>query len=290
MSDTTNKAVFNRATGLLIIEVINSNPNGDPDKESDPRQRNDQRGEISPVSFKRKVRDLIEDKDGEVWKSIAQKLKIIDGFDILEKRDRDRKEIIKLLENDQEKFKQKFWDGRVFGNTFLEEGSSTSIKTGVVQFGLGVSIAPINIERLTTTNKSGVEEGKDRGMAPLSYRIVQHGLYCIPFFVNPTVALKTGCTLQDIELLTKVIPYAYTNTASYIRSQVEILHAWYIEHKSPIGSCSDFSLIDAFTPKKINDPEKPSISRVQYNIPVEKDLPEELKKKVFSIRDLMREI
>ena len=28
-----------RATGLLILEVVNSNPNGDPDRESDPRQR-----------------------------------------------------------------------------------------------------------------------------------------------------------------------------------------------------------------------------------------------------------
>lgn len=276
MSNKTNKEIFNRATGLLVIEVINSNPNGDPDKESDPRQRNDQRGEISPVSFKRKLRDLIEDKDGEVWKSIAQKLKINDGFDILEKRDRDRTKIIELLKNNQEKFKQKFWDGRVFGNTFLEEGSSTSIKTGVVQFGLGVSIAPINIERLTTTNKSGVEEGKDRGMAPLSYRIAQHGLYCMPFFVNPAVAYKTGCTMQDIELLTKVIPYAYTNTASYIRSQVEILHAWYIEHNSPLGSCSDFDLISALTPIKLKEPEKPSTSRAEYKIPTEKDVPDEL--------------
>ena len=28
-----------RATGLLVIEVVNSNPNGDPDREADPRQR-----------------------------------------------------------------------------------------------------------------------------------------------------------------------------------------------------------------------------------------------------------
>ena len=292
MSETIKKEIFNRTTGLLVIEVVNSNPNGDPDKESDPRQRNDQRGEISPVSFKRKLRDLIEDKDGEVWKSIAQKLKINDGFDILEKRDRDRKEIIKLLENDQEKFKQKFWDGRVFGNTFLEEGTSTSIKTGVVQFGLGVSVAPIHIERLTTTNKAGVEKDKDRGMAPLSYRIVQHGIYYLPFFVNPSVAYKSGCTEQDIELLTKVIPFAYTNTSSYIRSQVDILHAWYIEHKSPLGSCSDFELIKDLTPYKLKeeDSEKPSSSMKDYYIPTEKDVREELKKKVKPIRDLMKEI
>ena len=41
-----------RATGLLVIEVVNSNPNGDPDRESDPRQRPNGSGEISPVSFK----------------------------------------------------------------------------------------------------------------------------------------------------------------------------------------------------------------------------------------------
>ena len=62
-----------RATGILVIEVKNSNPNGDPDRESDPRQRHDERGEISPVSFKRKVRDLIENKEGPVWKEISKK-------------------------------------------------------------------------------------------------------------------------------------------------------------------------------------------------------------------------
>ena len=72
MSDAKNKEVLNRGTGLLIIDVINSNPNGDPDRESDPRWRNDQRGEISPVSFKRKVRDLIEKKEGPVWESVSK--------------------------------------------------------------------------------------------------------------------------------------------------------------------------------------------------------------------------
>ena len=47
---TTTAIDVKRYTGLLIIEVINSNPNGDPDRESDPRQRPDGRGEISPVS------------------------------------------------------------------------------------------------------------------------------------------------------------------------------------------------------------------------------------------------
>jgi CRISPR/Cas system type I-B associated protein Csh2 (Cas7 group RAMP superfamily) len=87
-------AALTRATGLLVIEVINSNPNGDPDRESDPRQRPDGRGEISPVSFKRKLRDLIENKEGPVWASLSQELLLpAEEFAILESRGRDRKKI-----------------------------------------------------------------------------------------------------------------------------------------------------------------------------------------------------
>ncbi len=287
--NTKNEGLV-RAAGLLVLEIKNSNPNGDPDRESDPRRRHDKRGEISPVSFKRKVRDLIENKDGPVWGGISKNFQPSlnpEGFYILESRGRDRNKIKKELENGGSEFKMKYWDGRVFGNTFLEEGSSDTIKTGVAQFALGVSIAPVEIERMTNTNKAGVQEGKDRGMAPLAYRIVQHGVYCMPFFINPTAAVKSGCTKQDIDLLLKIIPYAYPHTASYIRPFVDIRHAWYIEHKSALGSCSDFLLIDALTPRKKDEPEKPSSSWDDYEVPTK--LPDELQKKVEPIRDLMEQ-
>jgi len=297
MSEEKINLVEKRATGLLIIEVRSSNPNGDPDRESDPRQRNDGRGEISPVSFKRKIRDLIDDKKGLAWKEISNLVKITDKerFYILEHRGRDRKVIESELADGGEKFINKYWDGRIFGNTFLEEGKSSSIKTGVVQFGLGVSISPVVISRKTFTNKSGVEEGKDRGMAPLAYRIVEHGVYCIPFFVNAAVSNKTKCTKEDIELLLKTIPSAYSGTPSLSRNMVEIRHAWYMEHKSALGSCSDFALIDALTPKRKGstdnerkeNTEKPSTSWNDYDVP--KELPDELRKKIDSCKDLMNE-
>ncbi|MCP4370405.1 MAG: type I CRISPR-associated protein Cas7 [Deltaproteobacteria bacterium] len=277
---------MNRATGLLIIEVINSNPNGDPDRESDPRQRPDERGEISPVSFKRKLRDLVEDKTGPVWLELKRQMDLKDEeYMILEHRGRDRKAIEAELKDGT--FVRKYWDARLFGNTFLEEGSSTSIKTGAVQFGMGVSIAPILIERQTTTNKSGVQEGKDRGMAPLSYRIVQHGVYSMPFFVNSSAAQKSGCTKQDVELMLKLIPYAYPHNASYIRPAVEIRHAWYMEHQGALGSCSDFSLIESLTPQKLEEADRPSTSWKDYQVPTE--LPQELAGKLLSVKDLMKE-
>jgi len=278
---------MNRATGLLVIEVVNSNPNGNPDQESDPRLRPDERGMISPVSFKRKLRDLIEDKEGPVWQATASgfdpPLKA-DDYQILESRGRDRNEIKTL---DTAEFVRRYWDARLFGNTFLEEGASTSIRTGVVQFGMGVSISPLEIERMTNTNKAGVQSDKDRGMAPLAYRIVLHGVYVMPYFVNPTAARKSGCTDTDIELMKLIIPHAYTHTASYVRPAVTIRHAWHIEHKSALGSCPDFSLIEALTPKRANDAdlEVPSKGWPDYVAP--SGLPQELRQRVSSVTDLV---
>jgi CRISPR-associated protein Csd2 len=124
-------------------------------------------------------------------------------------------------------------------------------------------------------------------MAPLAYRIVLHGVYAMPYFVNPTAARKSGCTETDIELMKRLIPYAYTHTASYVRPMVTIRHAWHIEHKSALGSCPDFMLIDALTPKRINEADKdtPSSGWNDYVAPVA--LPADLQGRVLSVADLV---
>ena len=281
-----------RSTGLLVIEVVNSNPNGDPDRESDPRQRPNGLGEISPVSFKRKIRDLVEDAEGPVFKSIGTGLKLIlENFKILESRGRDRGQIKEEMKPEQgdflkSQFVQKYWDARLFGNTFLEdEMDKGTIKTGVAQFVMGLSVSPVLIQRHTNTNKAGVQEGKNQGMAPLAYRVVEHGVYCMPFYINPSHAHKSGCTQEDVDLLKALIPYAYDHTRSAIRPDVRIRHAWYMEHQNSLGSCADWKLIEALTPtRKGDDPMQPSTSWNDYDVP--DSLPDELKTKV-SFNDLM---
>jgi CRISPR-associated protein Csd2 len=287
---------LNRGTGLLVIEVRGSNPNGDPDAESEPRTLGaDRRGLISPVSFKRKLRDLVEQEEGPVWQEADRLLTLrANGegyrYRILEARGRNRDEI---WEMNRDKFIPEFWDARVFGNTFLEgmKGKNYErgekdhfISTGAVQFGPGVSVAPIDIEYQTWTNKAGVEGEKDRGMAPLAWRFVPHAVYVMPFFVNPLVAQKSGCSATDIELMKFLIPLAYRATASVARPDVEILHAWYAEHKSPLGSCPDYKIIDAMTPRKKSDPDQPSRSISDYEIPTK--LPQELRDRLADFDDL----
>ena len=289
-----------RVTGLLVIEAVNSNPNGNPDQESDPRVRDNGQGEISPVSFKRKLRDLMELTDGPVFQTVTKNLPDVpDGytFGILESRGRDRKAIAKEMGDIkkydeglylQSEFVKKYWDARLFGNTFLEDGGHKGyIKTGIVQFGMGLSVASILVQRHTNTNKSGVQEGKNQGMAPLAYRVVQHGVYVMPFFINPSLAKKSGCKACDVELLKRLIPYAYDHTRSAIRPDVRIRHAWWMEHKNSLGSCPDYLLLDALAPQRNGeDPLEPSESWVDYTVPP--GLPDDLKQKV-GCEDLMAE-
>ena len=88
-----------------------------------------------------------------------------------------------------------------------------------------------------------------------------------------------------MELLKRLIPYAYDHTRSAIRPDVRIRHAWWIEHKNALGSCPDYLLIDALTPKRKGDDSlAPSTSWEDYNVP--SALTDDLDKKVDA-KDLM---
>lgn len=327
-TETAGTNSIPRATGLIIVEVRNSNPNGDPERDGAPRKRRGDIGEISPVSVKRKMRDLIGNKKGPIWLYLQEKFNLNEArFQILEERDRKRGEIKKMIVEDDSKpieekrFVKSYWDGRVFGNTFLEkaEGETEDIssvekstnkkdkgkskkeeeeafalkrnvKTGVVHFGLGLSVAPVTVRiDFTQTNKAGVEVGKTAGMAPGAFKFVEHGIYAIPFFVNPTPASNSGCIKQDVDVALELIPYVYSHNPSTVRTQVKVLHAWYAEHNNQRGSCNDFDLIDALMPKKNEAENKPSSSRTEYTIPNKNDHPDIFKQfdgKV-TIEDLM---
>ncbi|WP_319521328.1 type I CRISPR-associated protein Cas7 [uncultured Desulfosarcina sp.] len=292
------KITIPRATGLLVIEVCNSNPNGDPDQENDPRRRShDHRGMITGVSFKRKIRDLVLRKDQIVWKTIARNYNISENngtyslhgyyYDILEDRDLKGSEVTKLIREGEtnsnfDAFQKRYWDGRVFGNTFLpEETNGNHIRSGVAHFGLAVSVSPVKVHRLTKTKmappggRSENDEGPTRGMAPLAHRVVEHGVYTMPFFINPTGSQGkrgNGCTALDLALLLNLIRYAYPHTKSDIRPLVEIRHGWYAEHKDNLGSFSEFEFIEKLTPKRKGaDRDTPSVSGIplneQYELP-----------------------
>ena len=257
---------LNRMTGLLVLEVINSNPNGDPDRDSDPRQRDNGIGEISPVSVKRKLRDLIEFKENNfIWEEVGEGLKP-DEFKILESRQNERKPITEQLKNDFDAFKNTYWDARLFGNTFLEKEGPDTIRSGALHFGVGLSVAPIKIQRQTFTKKAPAQEGKSRGMAPLGFRIVEYGIYTVPFFFSPHQGQRTGCRKGDVELFLKLIPYMYDHTRSLVRSQVNILHAHVGWHGNKLGTFKDSDFFEKLFPQLKEGAS--GCKRKDFNIPL----------------------
>jgi hypothetical protein len=48
---------------------------------------------------------------------------------------------------------------------------------------------------------------------------------------------------------------------------VEVVHAHVLTHASPLGSVSDFAILDTLTPRKNADPDKPSNSISEYTVP-----------------------
>ena len=64
----------------------------------------------------------------------------------------------------------------------------------------------------------------------------------------------------------------------------QIVHAFYAEHLNPLGSCPDPRLIAALTPKKTENPNKPSVSLADYHVPDQ--LPEDLRSRLASFEDL----
>ena len=68
---------------------------------------------------------------------------------------------------------------------------------------------------------------------------------------------------------------------------VTIRHAWHIEHKSALGSCPDFMLIDALTPKRVNEADKDTASNGWNDYAVPVALPADLRGRVLSATDLV---
>jgi CRISPR-associated protein Csd2 len=82
----------------------------------------------------------------------------------------------------------------------------------------------------------------------------------------------------------RLIPYAYTHTASFVRPDVRLRHAWYVEHKSRLGSCPDSRLIDELTPVRKGGGTTASEEWSDYEVP--SGLPKDLLDRVSSCIDL----
>ena len=80
--------------------------------------------------------------------------------------------------------------------------------------------------------------------------------------------------MVDVRLMLQLLKHSYRDNPSTGRTQVEILLSHAVEHKDPLGSFSDFALLDVLAPKRTQEADKnrPSESRADYSIPTWDDI------------------
>ncbi len=240
-------ALTNRHDFLLLFEVTNGNPNGDPDAGNMPRlDPNTNRGIVSDVCLKRKVRNYVETfqpKRPEETES--------NGFNILIKQgaviETQQKEAIKAAKeqhNDKDKQAEaamswlcrEFYDVRTFGGVLstgddVMKGSAWGQVRGPVQFTFGQSFHPITPLEITITRCAVTKEedkAKERTMG--NKHIVPYALYAAKGYISPAFADRTGFTQTDLDLLFEALLHMFEHDRSAARGEMVVRGLYDFEH------------------------------------------------------------
>lgn len=243
MSQST---LTNRHDFLMLFEVTNGNPNGDPDAGNMPRLNpNSNCGLVSDVCLKRKVRNFVEQFPPERATSDAN------GFNILVKQSavietEQKKGIEAAKKQEQEKDKQaeaamkwlcrEFYDVRTFGGVLstgddVMKGSAWGQVRGPVQFTFGQSFHPITPLEITITRCAVTKEedkAKERTMG--NKHIVPYALYAAKGYVSPAFAERTGFTQADLDLLFGALLRMFEHDRSAARGEMIVRGLYDFEH------------------------------------------------------------
>jgi CRISPR-associated protein Csd2 len=243
----SQNALANRHDFLILFEVTNGNPNGDPDAGNMPRfDPNSNRGLVSDVCLKRKIRNYVEMFKPERPEEVDS-----NGFNILIKQgaviETEQKEAIKnSKERHTDKDKQaeaamrwlcrEFFDVRTFGGVLstgddVLKGSAYGQVRGPVQFTFGQSYDPITPLEITITRCAVTKEedkAKERTMG--SKHIVPYALYAAKGYVSPAFAERTGFTQADLDVLFEALLHMFEHDRSAARGEMVVRGLYDFEH------------------------------------------------------------
>jgi Cas7 group CRISPR-associated protein Csh2 len=283
-------AITKRSSAFMVIEVSMANPNGNPDYDNQPRTVGD-RGFMTPVSLKRKIRDSLEDHKSPCFRELMEISKLDpEKYHIFESIQRGFPELnqieatemaFELMKNSRDKFLDKYFDARLFGYMCLEDatakkqelakikkakekddsvevpanaGNLQVTNTGCLTLSPAVSIAKVNIVE-ETLSKKAPQRSVAQDLAPGAYKVVEHGIYVAKLEINPHIAHRTNATTDDVEVLKSVLPYMFQINASNARpaASISVRHIWWRNHTNAIGSFNQFQWYESLMPKFINE-------------------------------------
>ena len=258
--------IENRYDFVLLFDVKDGNPNGDPDAGNLPRMDAETgRGLVTDVSLKRKVRNYVgmvkaEQPPFEIYvkeKAIlnnqhARAYEAIGAGDLLKGEDKKRKGGNKVDEA-RAWMCQNFYDVRTFG-AVMSTGVNCGQVRGPVQLTFARSVDPIaaqehSITRMAvaTEAEAAKQEGDNRTMG--RKHTVPYGLYVAHGFVSSHLAAQTGFSDDDLNLLWEALDNMFEHDRSSARGEMATRGLYVFKHASQLGNARAHSLFARIQPK-----------------------------------------
>ena len=279
--------ISNKYDFVILFDVENGNPNGDPDAGNMPRVDPETGlGLVTDVCLKRKIRNYVEAwaeiesdrngygiyiKDAVPLETSDKKALVYIGVDnIKDVKKKDKDVDLKI----REFMCMNFFDIRTFGavmTTFVKGALNCGQVRGPVQLGFARSIDPIAPQEITitrvaiTTEKDAENKKTEMGRK----YIVPYALYKVEGHVSANLARKiTGFSEEDLELLWKAIINMFENDHSAARGNMAVRELIVFKHSNELGNAPAYKLFERV---KVSRKEEVQVPRAYEDYTVEVD-------------------
>ena len=285
-----SEPIKNRYDFVILFDVENGNPNGDPDAGNMPRiDPETGYGLVTDVCLKRKIRNYVEtvkenDENYRIYikdtvplnRSDADAIKALGISEDLKAAKKSDPDIDRRLRN---YMCEHYYDIRTFGavmTTFVKGALNCGQVRGPVQLSFARSVDTIIPQEVTitrvaiTTEADAEKKGTEMGRK----YIVPYALYRAEGYVSANLARKTtGFSEDDLQLLWEAILNMFENDHSAARGKMAVRELIVFKHSSELGNAPAYKLFDAVTVQR-RDPTTPARSYRDYAVTVSDALPE----------------
>jgi CRISPR-associated protein Csd2 len=262
----------NRHEFVLLFEVANGNPNGDPDAGNMPRMDPETNaGLVSDVSLKRKIRNyvalakgdeppaqdkpledlgqryeifvteraILDQKQRRAWIANAVQPDKADDYSRLPKEDAQARKLSDWM-------CANFFDVRSFGAVMSTKGANCGQVRGPVQLTFASSVEKIMPAEITITRMAATTEDETKGDIRTMGRkhIVPYGLYRAHGFVSAKLAERTGFSEADKELLFEALENMFEHDRSAARGEMATRKLIVFRHDNALGKAPAHALFD----------------------------------------------
>jgi CRISPR-associated protein Csd2 len=261
---------------VLLFDVENGNPNGDPDAGNMPRiDAETNCGIVTDVCLKRKVRNYVDLVKAEEagYDIYVREAKVLNeqnkrAYDYYGIDPKDKKAARENADKLKAFMCQNFFDVRTFGAVMTTEVNCGQVR-GPVQFNFARSIDPIvpqeiSITRMAVTNERDIDKERTMGRK----HIVPYGLYRAEGYISAPLAQQTGYSSDDLELLLQALENMFEHDRSAARGKMATRKLFVFEHSTALGNAHAHELFDAIKIRRANL-ERPARSFSDYIVEVD---------------------